>query len=72
MKITVRAHPKSSVRKIVQENDIYHVYIHAPPDKGKANKEIQELLAKHFKVAKKKCVLVKGEKSRNKIFEITM
>jgi uncharacterized protein (TIGR00251 family) len=40
------------------------------PEKGKANRELVELLADHFGVSKSRVTIVRGEKSRNKIVEI--
>lgn len=52
MRIFVWAHPRSSQKKLVLKDNIYHAYVHAPPEDGKANKEIIELVAKEFGVAK--------------------
>lgn len=48
----------------------YKVYVNAPPEDGKANKKVIELLADYFKVAKSQVKIIKGEVSRNKIIEI--
>lgn len=48
----------------------YKVYVTAPPEDGKANKKLIELLAEHFGVAKSQVRIIKGEISRNKIVEI--
>ena len=42
----------------------------APPRDGKANKAAVEFLAEYFGVARSSVVLVSGEKSRHKIFQI--
>ena len=47
-----------------------HVYVKAPPLEGKANKEVIESLAKFFGTKKGKVILISGEKSKNKVFEI--
>jgi len=46
------------------------VKVAAPPIEGKANKELINILSKHFKVSKSKISIIGGEKSRNKIVEI--
>ncbi|MCL5435066.1 MAG: DUF167 domain-containing protein [Patescibacteria group bacterium] len=72
MKINVIAHPNSKKPKI--EKDLLgtlHVYVSQPPLEGKANKAIVEALAEHFKVKKSSVVFISGEKSRNKLFEIS-
>lgn len=48
----------------------YKIYVTAPPEDGKANKKVIELLAEYFKVPKSQIRIVKGEISRNKIVEI--
>ncbi|MES0492026.1 MAG: DUF167 domain-containing protein [Leptospirales bacterium] len=67
--IKVRVHPKSSKSEFIQKGDTYHAYIHAPPEKGKANKETIELIAKEFKQPKTHIRIIRGEKSRDKVFE---
>lgn len=72
MKITVIAHPNSKKPRI--ENDLLgnlHVYVNKPPLEGKANREIVNFLAKHFNVGKSRIILLSGEKSKLKTFEIT-
>lgn len=50
--------------------EFYKVYVTVPPEDGKANKKVIELLAEYFKVSKSQVKIVKGEISRNKIIEI--
>jgi len=40
------------------------------PEKGKANRELIELLADHFGVSKSCVRIIRGEKTHNKIVEI--
>jgi uncharacterized protein len=71
MKITITAHPNSKNPRI--EKDIFdslHVYIHEPPLKGKANHAIRLALADHFHTKKSNVLLISGEKSKIKIFEV--
>ncbi|MCL5970714.1 MAG: DUF167 domain-containing protein [Patescibacteria group bacterium] len=71
MKITVIAHPNAKRTKV--EKDLLgqiHVYINQPPLEGKANKAVTEALAEHFSVRKSNVVMISGEKSKNKFFEI--
>ena len=70
-KINIIAHPNSKKPRI--EKDLLgemHAYISEPPLEGKANNAIREALAKHFAVKKSSVLLVSGEKSKNKVFEI--
>lgn len=71
MKLSVIAHPNAKNPRI--EKDLLgttHVYVNAPPLEGKANKAVVEALAKHFGVSRGKVILIRGEKSKNKVFEI--
>lgn len=71
MKMTIIAHPNSKKPRI--EKDLFgtlHVYVSAPPLEGKANKAVTETLAEYFKVKKSSVVLLSGEKSKNKVFEV--
>ena len=69
--IEVRVQPNASRNRIVEdESGILKVYVTTVPEDGKANKAVQELLSQYFKIAKSKVVLKKGQKDKNKIFEI--
>lgn len=71
MKIEVIVHPNAKRPRI--ENDLLgmiHVYVNAPPLEGKANISVVEALAEFFKTKKSKVILLKGTKSKNKIFEV--
>lgn len=62
--IQVRVKPKSEKNEVLSMDDgVLKVNVKAPPDKGKANKELIKLLSKHFK---KKVEIISGLKSRNK------
>lgn len=52
--------------------DVFKVRVSAPPEKGKANSRVAELLAKHFEVPMSRVLLVSGETYREKIFCIQM
>ncbi len=72
MKIAVMAHPNSKKPRIEKDLlETFHVYVSEPPLEGKANNAIRETLAKYFKVKKSNVVFISGEKSRNKLFEIS-
>ncbi len=69
--IKVRVRPSSSMNRIKKvEGDIYFIDIKAPPEGGKANKELIKFLSKEFKVPKERIRIIKGEKSRNKLIKI--
>ena len=67
--LTVRAHPGARKNAIdASRADMLKVSVTAPPDKGKANKEIAALLAKKLGCAKSKVRLMAGQTSREKRF----
>ena len=69
--LQIKVIPGSSVNKIVGvEGDQIKVKIAAPPEKGKANKEIISFLAKVLGLRKKDVVIENGEKSRVKLVRI--
>lgn len=72
VKISIIAHPNSKKPRIEKDLlDVVHVYVSAPPLEGRANKAILEALAKHYNVKKSEILLVSGEKSKQKTFEVT-
>lgn len=73
MKIQVIAHPNSKKPRV--EKDLLgtiNVYVSEPPLEGKANNAVREALAKYFNVRKSSVVLLSGEKSKIKNFEVTI
>lgn len=72
MKIAVIAHPNSKKPRIEKDLlETLHVYVSEPPLEGKANNAIREALAKYFNVKKSSVMLISGEKSKNKLFEVS-
>ena len=75
MKITIKTKPGSKEQsiKIIKDMfgmEIYEIKIRSLPKEGEANKEVIELLAKHFKTPKSKIKIESGLTSRNKIISI--
>jgi len=70
MILNVKVIPNATKNEIKQEENCWKVRLTAPPEKGKANKLLIELLSLKFKVKKKQIKIVRGEKSRHKIVEI--
>ncbi len=71
MKITVKVKPnarENSVKEI--EKDYFEVKVSIPPEKGKANDKVIELLSKFFKIPKSRINISKGQKNKEKIVEI--
>ncbi|MFA6636059.1 MAG: DUF167 domain-containing protein [Candidatus Omnitrophota bacterium] len=70
MKIEVKVFPGSK-RELVEEKDgKVKIYVHSPPDKGKANARVVELVAEKYGVRKSQVKIVRGVLSRNKILEV--
>jgi uncharacterized protein len=71
MKIEVIVHPNSKNPRVEKDlTEMIHVYVNAPPLEGKANKAVIESLTEFLKIKKSEIVLVRGEKSKKKVFEI--
>lgn len=72
--IQVRLKPNSRRRQEVIKNDdgTFTVYVKSPAIEGRANKEAVELLAKYFKVSKSQVELMRGARSKHKIFKIDL
>jgi uncharacterized protein len=70
-RLKVRVTPNSRKTEFggYREDEII-LRLNAPALEGKANKAAIEFLAKSFAVSRSSVVLVSGEKSRHKIFEI--
>lgn len=68
--LSVLVYPKASSHRIIIEGDKLKVYVTSPPTGGEANKSVIELLSKKLKHPKSKIVLISGEKSRAKKFQI--
>lgn len=71
MKVSVIGHPNAKNPRI--EKDLLgelHVYVHEPPLEGKANNAIRNSLSEYFNTKKSNVILLSGERSKTKIFEI--
>lgn len=65
--IEVKAHPGARKDSVEEKDGRYIVRTTAPADKGKANRAVAKLLQEHLG---KRVRLVRGEKSREKVFEV--
>ena len=67
--IAVRAQPRARRNAVVgEQNGALKVAVTAPPDKGRANKAIEEVLASALGLKKSAVELVSGPASRDKRF----
>ena len=69
--ITVKVIPKARRAGVTQNADgSLTIKLHAAPEKGKANKELIDLLAERFNVGKSDIEIVRGLTSHNKLVRI--
>lgn len=73
MIIIVKVKPGSKREgvKEISKNKL-EVRVSAPPERGKANERVIELLAKHYGVSKSRVRILKGERAREKVVEISL
>ncbi len=70
-RVEITVTPKSRRRELVVKPDGgIRAYVPEPPEAGKATEAARELLAEHLGVPKTKLRLVRGAKSRKKVFEV--
>ncbi|TCL08848.1 hypothetical protein BXY66_0889 [Shimia isoporae] len=69
--IAVRVTPKASRNALVTQDGKLRVYVTTVPEGGKANAEVQKLVAKALGVSKSRLELVRGTTSRDKVFRVT-
>ncbi|MEZ0361323.1 MAG: DUF167 domain-containing protein [Hydrogenobacter sp.] len=73
MIIEVRAKPKAKKEYVkVIADSLYEVATKEPPQEGRANERIAELLSEHFGIPKNRVKLIKGERSRVKLFRLDL
>ena len=68
--IEVRVHIGSAKPRIEMRNSELHIYTSKKPVHGEANSDVIRMISEYFKVPKKQVELVKGAKSRNKLFTV--
>ncbi|MBM4140160.1 MAG: DUF167 domain-containing protein [Nitrospira sp.] len=71
MKISVKVKPNAKqerLEKIDEKN--FSVWVKEKPQEGKANQAVIKILSDYFGVAKSEVILLKGQTSRQKIFEV--
>ena len=69
--IKIKVEPRSSKSGVVGPyGDTLKVKLTSPPVEGKANKELIEVLAKAFGIAKKDIEIISGQSSKNKIVKL--
>ncbi|MCZ6451834.1 MAG: DUF167 domain-containing protein [Deltaproteobacteria bacterium] len=70
-RIWVTVKPRAKTEGVRKTDDgQYIATVHAPPQEGKANKALIELLANYFSVPKSSVRIVRGQTGRRKLIEI--
>lgn len=72
VRVQVTVRPRSRRRAVQEDGDTLVVWVRSPPTRGRANEEVRELLANHFGVSKERVRLIRGWKSREKVFEVEL
>lgn len=71
MRLRVRVKPHSRKDEVKQiASDAYEVRTTAPPEKGKANRQVILLLAEFLRVSPARLVIIRGETAREKVIEV--
>ena len=71
MRLSVRVIPNARRTELSgQRGGELVLRLNAPAVEGKANKAAIEFLAKHFGISRSRVMLVSGEKTRRKVFEL--
>ena len=71
MRINVRVIPRAKINQVeVQPDGVVRVHTTTAPTDGKATADVIKMLARHYGVPKTSIRLIRGETSRDKMFEI--
>ncbi|MFH1777757.1 MAG: DUF167 domain-containing protein [Candidatus Omnitrophota bacterium] len=71
MYLEVKVIPNAKKSEVKKENKFYRIRTTFPAVDGKANKAVIVLLSEYFNVKKNEIKIIRGEKSRKKLVEIT-
>jgi uncharacterized protein len=70
-KISVKIQPNGGRNQVTGlANGVWKIKVAAPPEKGKANKELIEFLADTLDLRKDQIEIISGQTSHNKLLEI--
>lgn len=71
MIINVRVIPRAKFNRVeVQPDGLVRVHTTTAPTDGKATMDVIKMLAQHYDVPKSSIKLIRGQTSRDKVFEI--
>jgi uncharacterized protein len=70
-RLAVKVTPNAGRNEITGFREgVWHIKIGAPPDKGKANKELIDFLSERLGIKKSAILIIKGHAGRNKVIVI--
>ncbi len=70
-KFQVHISPNAHSNSIkIREDGTLHIYVNAPPEKGKANEKLITILSDWLGISKKEIQIVQGHSSKSKLLEI--
>lgn len=71
MRSSVKVHPRARQERVERTGEgEFEAWVREPPEGGRANKALVELLAGHFGVPKSEVRIVRGTGSRRKVVEV--
>lgn len=71
MRVNVRVIPRAKINRVeVQPDGTLRVHTTTAPTDGKATADVVKMLARHYGAPKTGIKLIRGETSRDKVFEI--
>lgn len=66
--LSIKVRPRAGKRQVEKiSSSEYKVSVLSPPTKGKANREVVEVLASYFGLSLSQVKILRGEKSRQKL-----
>ncbi len=68
--LKVRVIPRARTEGIVEEDRGLVIKVRDPPEGGKANRRVIELVAKYLNVPKSKIEIIRGHRSRDKLLKV--
>lgn len=71
MKIKVKVHPNSKIRRVEKiNNDEFEIYVKSPAIENKANIETIDAMSEFLGIQRSKIQIIHGLRFRNKILEV--
>ncbi len=68
--ISVRVTANASRTALLRDGDGLRAYVTAVPEDGRANREVAKLLSRALGIAKSRLTLLRGARSRDKVFRV--